>query len=63
MKVLRRSGMSLTCSLLLKLERKLFEISRDKLELFIYLRKKEILFLARTGFVSVCPVEIKETKL
>ena len=34
MKVLQRSGMSLTCSLLLKLERKLFEISRDKLELF-----------------------------
>ena len=33
-KVLRRSGMSLTCSLLLKLERKLFEIPRDKLELF-----------------------------
>ena len=34
-KVLRRSGMSLTCNLLLKLERKLFEIPRDKLELFI----------------------------
>ena len=33
-KVLRRSGMSLTCNLLLKLERKLFEIPRDKLELF-----------------------------
>ena len=33
-KVLRRSGMSLICSLLLKLERKLFEISRDELELF-----------------------------
>ena len=35
-KVLRRSGMSLTCSLLPKLERKLFEISRDKLELFTW---------------------------
>ena len=56
--------MSLTCNLLLKLERKLFEIPRDKAGVvyIVYLKKKEILFLARAGFVSL-PRKIRETKL